>query len=204
MRPIGGVRGDLRHIEPRCELSVGLIEGAPAADDQEFEITARQTIAKPDAGLDDDLRADAGRIAHRDRQMSVGHYFSYPSGPIPDQIKPFCFSNFAHTSTAPKAPDFETTSTPDQSPPSITDLGMPGSSRPRGLSACAPTAIMLALTVSPPATTRLPGGLIARLNSEIWREKCCAASSREGVPGASSLMKATPLSNACLILSISR
>ena len=60
------------------------------------QIAAGQTIAQPGTRLDDDLRADAGRIAHRDRQMSFGHYFSYPSVLIPKFVSLLgpTFTNF--------------------------------------------------------------------------------------------------------------
>jgi hypothetical protein len=66
----------MRHRKPGAKLAIGRFERAPAADDEEPEIGAVEAIAQPRAGFHDDLRADAGGIAHRDGQMSFRHVCS--------------------------------------------------------------------------------------------------------------------------------
>src|SRR5215471_4660495 len=124
----------------------GILQCAAAADDQEAQIAGRDARAQALAGLDDDFRPDPGGIAHGDGEMARGHEACL------SMSRWFSWSRCLQRSDAPKAPDFDITSTPAQRPLWRSERGRPGTMRPVTLRARAPSARQTAFSVSPPAT----------------------------------------------------
>ena len=71
--PIAVLGAHLRDREAGAERSLCALQCGAAADDQQAQIALRDPVLQSDAGLDDDLRSDPGRIAHGDRKMARGH-----------------------------------------------------------------------------------------------------------------------------------
>ena len=117
-----------------------------------FRSDASKPIAQPGAGLDDDLGADAGRIAHRDRQMSLGH--DVPS------FKSAGSAGAAshHTSGGPKAPGLRYHLDARPGPALYHRFGKAGLQPPQTPAArCAPTAIMCAFSGLAAGGPEVPG-----------------------------------------------
>ena len=144
----------------RGDAQVGANCARAACSAASLPITSRRRFAgldpgaQPGGGLDDDLGADAGRVAHGDRKVAGGHgaVLSSSMGEAG-----FC-SRSRNRVGWPKAPDLDTTVTPSQAPPRRMDTGTPGSRRPRTTRLAAPRAMHRPRRVSPPAASSVPGG----------------------------------------------
>ncbi|MGY4470487.1 hypothetical protein ACVWWK_006196 [Bradyrhizobium sp. LB9.1b] len=73
VRPVTILSAHFRDRNAGTERSFRAIERRATADDQQTQIARRDPVLQPDAGLDDDLRPDPGRIAHGDGKMARGH-----------------------------------------------------------------------------------------------------------------------------------
>ena len=97
-----------------------------------------------------DLGPDAAGIAHRDGQQgSMATHSLHPS----------CTSGGARRGLRPRRtrPDFVTTVTPSNVPPTATPQATPGITSPRSLMAATPAARSTAVAVSPPERSIPPG-----------------------------------------------
>ena len=110
--PFGVFGGDFGQGQAWGELVAGGEEGGVAADHQQLERAGGDAVLQAGGGLDDDLGADAGGVAHGDGEVS-GHWAVLSGMQSRSRSRP----------GGPNAPDLERMVTPSQMPPRRRETG---------------------------------------------------------------------------------